>query len=380
MDKIKENMLKNELNLSEYACKSSDSIRFKKIKEDDIRPPYFRDIDKIIYSLSYTRYIDKTQVFSNIDNDNISKRMTHVQMVSKIARTIGRALNLNEDLIEAAALGHDLGHVPFGHTGEAILSKISCENGEGYFNHNIQSVRLLMNVENNGNGVNISLQVLDAIMCHNGELVQDKYEPVKKTIQEYLNEYNDSYKNKDANKKMRPMTLEGCVVRISDVVAYIGRDIEDAIRLNVIDINDIPENIVRVLGKTNSDIINTVVLDIIEHSIDKPYITMSKDVFDAIVNLKDFNYKNIYSKANTKEQIEEYDKQFRYIFNKCLNDLKTNDKESRIHKIFLESMCEEYLNNTTDERKVIDYIAGMTDDYFLNEYYEYTNVKQYKLN
>ncbi len=365
---IKENMLRNEVNLGKYACKTSEAIRFKEYKEEDIRPAFFRDVDKIIYSLSYTRYIDKTQVFSNIDNDNISKRMTHVQMVSKIARTIGRALKLNEDLIEAAALGHDLGHVPFGHTGEAILSKISYEEGEGYFNHNIQSVRLLMNVENNGKGTNITLQVLDAIMCHNGELVQDKYEPVKKTKEDFLNEYNSSYIDIFANKKMRPMTLEGCVVRISDVVGYIGRDIEDAVALGVIKLEDIPSDIVKVLGKTNSEIINTVVLDIINNSYDKPYITMSKDVFNSIVKLKQFNYENIYSKANTKEQIKMYEKQFRVIFDSYLKDVNENNKESRIYQIFLNDMCDEYLDNTSNKRKVIDYIAGMTDDYFINEY------------
>ena len=365
---IKDNMLKNEKNLCEFACKTSEAIRFKEYTEDDIRPAYFRDIDKIIYSLSYTRYTDKTQVFSNVDNDNISRRMTHVQMVSKIARTIGRALNLNEDLIEAAALGHDLGHVPFGHTGEAILSKISQENNEGYFNHNIQSARLLMNVENNGKGVNITLQVLDAIMCHNGELVQDKYAPVKKTKEDFLKQYNDSYVDKDANKKMRPMTLEGCVVRISDVVGYIGKDIEDAITLGVIKIEDVPSDILNVLGKTNSEIINTVVLDIIANSYNKPYITMSKDVYNAIVNLKAFNYENIYSKANTSEELKTYDMQFRRVFNDYLKDVKNNNKKSRIFTIFLNNMCEEYLNNTTDERKVIDYIAGMTDDYFVREY------------
>ena len=367
MEIIKQNMLKNEANLSKYATKSIDAIRLEKIEDYDIRPAYFRDVDRIIYSLSYTRYIDKTQVFSNNDNDNISKRMTHVQMVSKIARTIGRALNLNEDLIEAAALGHDLGHVPFGHVGEAILSKISCENNEGYFNHNIQSVRTLMNIENNGKGMNITLQVLDAIMCHNGELVQNEYKPINKTKEEFLKQYNDSYIS-NSNKKMIPMTLEGCVVRISDIIAYIGRDIEDAIRLGVINIQDIPKDIIDTLGINNSEMINTIVLDIIKNSYDKPYITMSKNIFDSIVKLKQFNYDNIYSKANTKEQIEEYEKEFRTLYIKLLNDIKTNNTNSRIFKIFLNDMCEEYLNNTTNERKVIDYIAGMTDDYFINEY------------
>lgn len=367
MDKqIIKNMLKNEKELSDFACKSTESIRFKEVDED-IRPAYFRDIDKIIYSLSYTRYIDKTQVFSNNDNDNISKRMTHVQMVSKIARTIGRALNLNEDLIEAASLGHDLGHVPFGHTGEAILSKISLEHGEGYFNHNIQSVRTLMYVENKGKGVNISLQVLDAIMCHNGEIVESNYSPVPKTKEQFLKEYNNSYKEKKANLKMRPMTLEGCVVRISDVIGYIGRDIEDAIRVGVIKKQELPEEIIEVLGNNNSDIINTMVLDIIENSYGKPYIKMSSKIYIALDKLKKFNYEHIYSKANTKEQLDLYEKQFRFLFEIYLKQIKEKEDE-KIFKVFLNEMDEEYIKNTTDERKVIDYIAGMTDDYFINEY------------
>ena len=367
-DEIKNNMLKKENNLSKYATLSGEAIRFKEAS-DDIRPAYFRDVDRIIYSLSYTRYIDKTQVFSNNDNDNISKRMTHVQMVSKIARTIGRALNLNEDLIEAAGLAHDLGHVPFGHIGEAILSKISQENNEGYFNHNVQSARTLMYIENNGLGSNITLQVLDAVMCHNGEFLQNKYEPNKnKTKEDFLNDYNNSYIDKNVNKKMIPMTLEGCVVRISDIIGYIGRDIEDAIRLGIINKDDVPRSITDVLGISNREIINTIVLDIIEKSYDKPYISMSEKVYKAIFELKEFNYKNIYAKANTKEQIEEYEMKFRFLFNKYLEHIEKNKKQEKIFKVFLDDMDISYLENNSDKRKVIDYIAGMTDDYFLNEY------------
>lgn len=368
LENIKQNILNKENNLSQYATKSNESIRFNEDKIDDIRPAFFRDIDRIIYSLSYTRYIDKTQVFSNNDNDNISKRMTHVQMVSKIARTIGRALNLNEDLIEAAALGHDLGHVPYGHIGEAILNKISLENNEGYFNHNIQSVRTLMYVENKGLGNNISLQVLDGIMCHNGEFVQEKYEPKKKTKEEFLKQYNNSYIDETQNKKLIPMTLEGCVVRISDVIGYIGRDIEDAIRLGVFKKEEIPSSITNILGTTNSDIINTIVLDIVKNSYDKPYITMSKEIFDAIKELKSFNYENIYNKANTKEQIEYYEKQFRFLFNTYLKHLNDNIKEEKIFKVFINEMDKLYLETNSTERIVIDYIAGMTDDYLNAEY------------
>lgn len=363
---IQENMkLKN---LSEFATKDSEAIRLKEEPKEDIRPSFFRDIDRVLYSTSYTRYIDKTQVFSFVNNDHISKRIVHVQFVSKIARTIGRALGLNTDLIEAAALGHDLGHVPFGHVGERILNEISLKNNEGYFNHNIESVRLLMELENNGNGKNITIQVLDAIMCHNGEFVLGKYFPIKKTKEEFLKEYNDSYKDANIVKKLKPMTLEGCVVRISDIIGYIGKDIEDALKLGIISEEDIPENIRKNLGATNAQIINTIVNDIIDNSINKPYIKMSEEIFESLLELKKFNYESIYNKANTKEEIKKIEKMFNCLFNKYLNDLKTNDLNSVINSVFLKDMSEHYLNNTSDARKVMDFIAGMTDDYFVSCY------------
>ena len=185
MKVAKNNFLKKEDNLSPFATKSCDSIRLFE-DDEDMRPAFFRDIDRIIYSLSYTRYIDKTQVFVKSNNDHISKRITHVQLVSKIARTIGRALNLNEDLIEAIALGHDIGHTPLGHEGESILDEISRRELGEAFAHNIQSVRHLMYVEKGGNGLNLSIQVLDGIMCHNGEMLSPRYVPVEKTLEEFI--------------------------------------------------------------------------------------------------------------------------------------------------------------------------------------------------
>ena len=362
LEEIKNNMNRDKY-LSSLACKNSDAIRFKEV-DSDIRPPYLRDADRIIYSLSYTRYIDKTQVFSNVNNDHISKRMTHVQMVSKIARTIGRALNLNEDLIEAAALGHDIGHVPFGHTGESILNKISLENNCGYFNHNIQSVRDFMYLESNGEGLNLTVQVLDAIMCHNGEIEQKEYRPMtNKTTEQFLKEYENSYVDKEQNKKMVPMTLEGCVVRISDIIAYLGRDIEDAIRLGMLTIDDIPSSIKDVLGSTNSKIINTLIMDIIKNSYNKNYLELSDDVFNALSELKKFNYVNIYAKATDSDTKNYWEECFRKVFNYYLNNI--NNKDTIIYKDYLSSMSDNYLNNTSDARKVIDFIAGMTDDYLI---------------
>ncbi len=365
INNIRKIMTNNEQYLSKYACKSSDCIRFYE-HEDDIRPAFFRDIDRIIHSLSYTRYIDKTQVFTNWQNDNISKRIIHVQLVAKIARTIGRALSLNEDLIEAIALGHDIGHVPFGHPGESILNEISLKYTGTYFSHNVESVRELMYLENNGKGINLSVQVLDGILCHNGEFALGKYVPRSKTKEGFLEDYEKCYKDINHIKKLKPMTLEGCVVRISDMIAYLGRDIEDAVRVGILDKEKIPKTITSILGDTNKEIVNTIILDIISNSMDKPYIELSDDVFSAIVALKKFNYDNIYYKANTDETREF----FKTVMNELFLYYRDNidDMECSINKVYLSNMDEKYLSETSTERKVIDYIAGMTDNYIIREY------------
>lgn len=368
-----ENMLNHNKYLCKWATKDDDALYLKETNSD-FRTPFFRDIDRIIYSLAFTRYSDKTQVFSFKENDHLTKRMIHVQYVSKIARTIGRALGLNEDLIEAAALGHDLGHTPFGHVGESILNEISLKVNEGYFNHNIHSVRLLMFIENYGNGKNITLQTLDAIMCHNGKIAQNEYYPVKKTKEEFLKEYNECYKNKGAVKKLKPMTLEGCVVRISDLIAYLGRDIEDGIRLKVIDYDDIPNDIKGILGTTNKEIVNTITMDIIKNSLGKNYIKMSDDIFKCIEKLKKFNYENIYYKAYTQEEHEQIKDMLNTLFNKYIEDLNNDNRDSNIIKSYLSNLSEEYKKNTK-ERIVLDYIAGMTDDYCLSEYNKYLKIK-----
>lgn len=352
--------------LSKFACPYEKGIRFKE-EQNDFRPSFYRDIDRILYSLAYTRFLDKTQVFTHGENDHLSRRMTHVQFVSKIARTIGRALNLNEDLIEAASLGHDLGHTPFGHVGESILNEISLNAGCGYFNHNIHSVRLLMNIENYGNGLNITIPVLDAIMCHNGEFALGEYHPKDKSKEEFLKEYNDSYNSRDVLKNMKPMTLEGCVVRISDLIAYLGRDIEDGMRLGLVKFEDVPTNIKEVLGNNNREFVNNIIKDIIKNSYDKNYIKLSDDVFKAIVALKKFNYENIYNKAYTESEKEELSNMFNTLFNKYLSDLNNKNYESVIYKSYLNNMSEKYLNNK-NERIVIDYLAGMTDSYIIKQY------------
>ena len=378
-EKIKKDMLAKEEELSEYACKSKDAILLKednRLKDNESRTVFSKDTDRIIHSMSYTRYIDKTQVYSFIENDHITHRVLHVQLVSKIARTIGKILNLNLDLIEAIALGHDVGHTPFGHTGEKFLNDICIKEDIGYFKHNAQSVRALKDIEN----VNISLQTLDGILAHNGELLQNEYKPQEKTIEMFLKELEESFKEEKYSKKITPMTLEGCVVRISDIIAYIGRDIEDAIMVGSIKREDLPKEITNVIGNNNSTIVDLIIKDIIINSYEKEYISFSKEVYEALFNLKEWNNKYIYhSKEATKNQ-EQIEKYFYKLFNKYEEYLKednndNNESKNRLFE-FVNSRTNEYRENTSNKRMIIDYMAGQTDNYFLNEC-EY-NFKEFK--
>lgn len=371
LDEIKKNALEHEKHFSKNATFSKDAIKIKE-EEKDIRSCFEHDIDRIVHSHAYTRYINKTQVYSNVDNDNISRRMTHVQFVSRASRTIARALKLNEDLCEAIALGHDIGHVPYGHEGEYILDRISYEALGEHFAHNVQSVRELLIVENNGNGLNLTIQTLDGILTHNGEFLQDKYYPKKKTKEQFFEEYNNCYKDSSFIKTLRPMTLEGCIVRISDIIGYIGKDIEDAIMLGMIDFKDIPEDIVEVLGKTNKEIMNNIICDIIENSYGKDYICMSDIVFSKIKALKKFNYDNIYIKSLSDNQRKMLEEKFRTLYNYYFKALEKNDRKNLIFKNFLNNMSNDYIKNNKNERIVIDYIAGMTDKYFESEYIKAT--------
>ena len=364
---IKENISKGIL--SSYRFMDENAVRrnMEKDKNSVLRPSFGRDIEKILHLPLYNRYNDKTQVFSFYNNDDITRRGLHVQLVSRISRNIGRMLGLNLDLIESIALGHDVGHTPFGHAGERYLSELLQKETGRHFNHNVHSVRLLMNIENYGKGKNITLQTLDAILCHNGELVQGLYKPINKTKEEFLAEYENTYKDKDECKRLIPMTLEGCVVRISDLIAYLGRDIDDAVRMNLLTWEDVPKSVTDVLGKSNKEIVNSIILDVINESKDKNYIKLSNKVYEAIKNLKNFNYENIYNNAYTKEEKNLLHVMINTLYNTYLNDLKTNNKDSNIIKSYLSNMSDEYKNNS-NERIVIDYIAGMTDDYTLKEY------------
>ncbi len=379
LQKIKQNMLEKEILLASYAKKSEQATKLQE-EADDIRPAFFKDIDRIIHSLAYTRYIDKTQVFSFVKNDHITHRVLHVQLVAKIARTIGRSLNLNEDLIEAIALGHDVGHAPFGHIGEKFLDNICKRENIGFFCHNAQSVRVLKNLEN----INITVQTLDGILAHNGEILENVYTPnLKKTKEQFLEELDNTYNVEDYSRKIKPMTLEGCVVRISDIIAYVGRDIEDAILLGVIKRSEIPYTIIKVLGDNNSKIVDTVVKDIIINSQDKQYIELSKDIFEALIELKKWNYKNIYESKLATKNHNVLENLFNNIYEAYLEKIDNIDYTTRIkvtdnmepsEKIFAEFFNNkgyDYLKNTDKRRIIIDYIAGQTDNFFLSECEKY---------
>lgn len=379
LQKIKQNMLDKEILLASFACKSEQAIKLQD-EPDDMRPDFFKDIDRIIHSLGYTRYIDKTQVFSFIQNDHITHRVLHVQLVAKIARTIGRSLNLNEDLIEAIALGHDIGHTPFGHTGEKFLNNICKREGIGYFCHNAQSVRVLKDLEN----LNITVQTLDGILAHNGEILQNIYAPdFSKTKEQFIEDLDNVFNIENHSKKVKSMTLEGCVVRISDIIAYIGRDIEDAIIVGAIKRSDLPAFITKVLGNNNSKIVDTLVKDVIISSQGKQHLELSKDVFDALMELKRWNYKNIYESEMATGHNNVLENLFNNLFDAYVERINSinylskieidefTEQSDKIFYGFLNNKTIEYLENTDKRRIIIDYIAGQTDKFFLSECEKY---------
>jgi len=369
LKKIKDKLDREEgKRLSAQACLSPHALRRK--EEENIvaghRQNFSLDTDRILHSLAYSRYIDKTQVFYLIKNDHITHRVLHVQLVSKISRTIGRLLRLNEDLIEAISLGHDIGHAPFGHDGEKFLSRLSQRYDLGNFLHNLQSVRFLEKIERKGKGWNLTLQVLDGILCHDGELhSQALYPDREKDFQKFDREIKE--KENDPSIDILPMTLEGCVVRIADTISYIGRDIEDAIRLGLIKRSDLPEDCRRILGDTNGTIVYTLVEDLVVNSLDKPYVSFSEEVGMALKKLKEFNHENIYTSALTWKQTPKIELMFELLFKTYFNDLKDGDNQSDIYGEFLDGMSSEYMDDTPQAIIVRDFIAGMTDEYFLSQ-------------
>ena len=357
--------------LSCFATKNADCLKLnEKISKEgrfDIRWPFEKDVDRVLYSKGYARYVDKTQALSFFNNAHISRRSLHVQWVSRISRQIGRGLNLNLDLIEAIALGHDLGHTPYGHVGENALNKKLQEVKFGYFAHNANSVRNLLYIERLGRGYNISLQVLDGILSHNGEMLTKKYEPdINKNIDQFWYEYSSCWSEENFSRKIKPMTLEGCVVRVSDIIAYVGKDCEDAIDVNIIKSEDIPSSVTKVLGNTNTSIINALIGDIVTNSYQKPHLSFSNEVYQALKDLLSFITKRIHSHPVLLQQDIKLQRLVSEMYDTCLINLKNKDVNSEVYQYYL-SMSKDYQQNAL-ELITSDYISGLTDNYLLDQY------------
>ena len=356
-----------------YAFLNEDVLRrnMSHDKNKLLRPAFVRDCEKIMHLPMYNRYADKTQVFSLYKNDDISRRSSHVQLVSRIARNIGSLLGLNTDLIESISLGHDIGHTPFGHAGERKLNELYFGSTGRYFNHNVHSVRVLDKIFPQ----NLSMQTLDGILCHNGEMELEKYMPRKYAdFKIFDKKVEECYKDMYANRRLVPATLEACVMRISDIIAYLGKDRQDAQKLGLFEKE--PDFFGGKIGNTNAEIINNMIVNIVENSYGKNYLKMDKDYFEAFSQGKKENYEMIYGNVKVgKVYEEEINPMMEEIYLRLLEDAKSHNKESVLYKhhiAYVKKMTGyysdvDYEENTPDDI-VVDYIASMTDDYFVDLY------------
>ena len=310
--------------LSEFACLSSESIgRAREEAECEVRTCFMRDRDRIIHSKSFRRLKDKTQVFISPEGDHYRTRLTHTLEVSGIARTIARALSLNEGLCEAIAMGHDLGHTPFGHGGERELAALT----DGAFSHNLQSVRVAEKIEHGGRGLNLTREVIDGIACHSG----------------------------DGSAK----TLEGRVVALADRIAYINHDIDDSIRAGILSEVDIPKEYREILGNRPSKRINSLVMDTIKESTGKNEICMSDEVHAAMMGLRKFMFERVYRAPFALKQEEKVRDVINRLFEYYISDTDRLPEEYR-------KIAEEDGEITA----VCDLIACMSDRYALSTYSE----------
>lgn len=363
-----------EEQLSRYAAQSRFSVgRLIEEPKCPVRTEYERDANRILYSMEFRRLRHKTQVFFNAKNDHICTRMEHVLHVGSISTTVARTLNLNQDLAYAISLGHDLGHAPFGHSGERVLDRcLRNINPEYSFHHELHSLRVVDRLAtrvsrekiNEKCGLNLTFEVRDGIACHCGE----KYN-------EFLLE-RDCFKTPLSLARMRtpsdkPYTLEACIVRLVDKIAYVGRDIEDAVRVKLMDMSDIPGEIRNELGNTNGEIINTLVCDLIENSYDRDCIRLSEEKGDALERLIHENVRLIYQ----SDRIKRYEKTventmeglFYSLLEACRDIEKLRTREQKVYRKFYNFIQDiGYGEEDSDEQKVVDFIAGMTDNFALS--------------
>jgi len=363
-------LIENEEKLSPFAKKSTQSLgrRFP-MKRDPFRLEFSRDETRILHSPPFRRLKHKTQVFLSPHNDHICTRMEHVLHVSSIAYVIGRCLNLNIDLINAIAKAHDLGHPPFGHAGERVLDKLLRDQGvtEG-FKHEIHGLRVVDLLTNYGSGLNLTYEVRDGIITHCGEKFERQIVPDRTRDLLHL----DTIRDRD----FMPSTLEGCLVRMVDRIAYLGRDLEDGIKAGLIRKTDMPQDLARELGSDNGAIIGRFVNDIIANSIDRDAIIMSKEVLDLMNALKEFNYSRIYDHPEVASKAKKSGHIISLLFEEFLQVIDKSDRGRNaqvVHAIVKESPWMDvffhfikntnYTNETPPWRMAADYIAGMTDHF-----------------
>ncbi len=331
-------------------------------RQADIRGDYFRDTTAILHSYPFRRLKNKTQVFYAPQNDHICTRIEHAFHVSTIAAAVCKGLGLDDELAWAAGLGHDLGHAPFGHTGERVLGELT-----GEFIHELFSLRVVDMLAGYGEGLNLTYAVRDAIVCHCGEQFEQRLTPRNTLLS--LETLED--------RTAIPATWEGVAVRFADKIAYVGRDIEDALQLKLIKQDDLPKAAAGLLGRSNRDIINTLVQDLIASSRDGEYIGMSSDVYEAMIELKDFNYRRIYRSPMLTGY---YDYFYRMIslLDEYLMELFDRwgfeSDEYKQEKNLLSARFGDYVNKMKkaytssgepSTQIVLDYVAGMTDTYAL---------------
>ncbi len=332
---IRENLERmEEISLSPFATLSVNSRgRDREEPQCDIRPVFQRDRDRILHCKSFRRLKHKTQVFLSPKGDHYRTRLTHTLEVSQNARTIAKALRLNEDLVEAIALGHDLGHTPFGHAGERILNEL-CEEG---YRHNEQSVRIVEKLEKDGKGLNLTWEVRDGILNH--------------------------------QTSMMPHTLEGKIVRLSDKIAYINHDIDDAIRAKVMSEEDIPLEIRKVLGMTTKERLNTLIHNIIMNSMGKNDIVMSEEIGDAMQDLRKFMFQKVYTNPAAKGEEAKAERLLCELYAHYMGHIEILPEQyQRMHS-----------EGEKKERVVCDYISGMTDQYAVAKYREFFLPKAWEI-
>lgn len=353
-----------------HAFRDEDVVRRDALDHDRatlVRPAFERDAEKIINIPAYNRYADKTQVFSFVENDDICRRALHVQLVARVARSISSLLGLNTALAEAIALGHDLGHTPFGHAGEKLLSTCYHERTGRFFNHNVQSVRVMDRLYRR----NISLQTLDGALCHNGEFAKQELSVGNLGSFDELDELMEAcIADEETIGSLRPSTLEGCVVRMSDMIAYLGKDRIDARDMGVIDSFDAFEG--DYIGKSNVSILNNMIVDIVNHSYGCDRIRMSPEAFREIKRAKEQNYALIYRREGmSDEHADMMQEMFEELYGKLLDDLQRKDESSPVFKHHVDYLVrksrsitrENYLREDPNTI-VVDYISSMTDSYF----------------